>query len=362
MNDGNLLIRLLPFQLAETAAGTLIRRGALRLMLDGDGIAEIVARLQEVASDAFCSRHDLLALVPPIDRPRVDALLRELAIRRLAELRGPGAPTDAAPRHEDSEDVFFWQLGMTRDQIRSATGGRIALVGVNALSLALIEHLGRYGSWQAVLIDDVPLRNHALYERGLPAGLTIVDAAEADEAVRAANIVVACAEFGGLGLLKPWNALAAAENRPFLPVIVEDLTARLGPLSIPDETACLECLDARQNSHLKGRPSDRRLMEEILARGQDVSGTHPALIAMAAPLAAFELLRFAADLLPRRVGKLIELNLMGSSMVASRVLKAPRCPVCSPMKHAGKLALEKVALNPERWAEVEAMGGPDGPR
>ncbi|MCA1458227.1 TOMM precursor leader peptide-binding protein [Bradyrhizobium sp. BRP22] len=184
-----------------------------------------------------------------------------------------------------------------------------------------------------------------------------VDAQRAEEIVKGSALVVACAEFGGSGLLKPWNALAFQQSKPFLPVLIEDATIRLGPLVIPEQTACLACLEVRQNSHLREKVHDQRLIEAFLPQGQAFIGAHPAVTSIACKLAAFEILRFSANLFPRRAGKLIEMNLMGSSMIASCVLKAPRCPVCSPLRHASKVNLEKISLNRERWAQVEAMGG-----
>ncbi len=360
MSGGNPLIRLLPFQLIESATGVVIRRGALRIALEGDGIAEVVAKLQEAATDDFCSRHELLSLFPPVHRDRVDAILHQLAVRRLAELRGQTGPLPGPRPAESQEDVFFWQLGTTRSDSRKATGMAVALIGINRLSVALRDRLQAYGRWDVTLVDDVPLRNHELLDSDARPRSACAATADGERIVASSSIVVACAEFGGLGLLKPWNALALQHGKPFLPVLIQDLSLRLGPLTIPDQTACLACLEARQNSHLQSRPAEPHLVEAFLGEDQSLAATHPAIVDTAAPLAAFELLRFSAGIVPRRVGKLIELNLMGSGMVASRVLRAPRCPVCSPLRHAGKLSLEKVTLNPERWAEVEARGSGNG--
>lgn len=359
MTSPDPLIRLLPFQVVTTGAGVVLRRGALRVALDGAGVAEAIARLQEVASEAFCRRSDLLDLFAPLERDKVNSLLRELAVRRLLELRGD-EPSVAPPHLETQQDIFFWQLGITKADVHLSTTTTVALVGVNRLSLALRDNLTSYGNWEIVLIDDIPLRNQDLFESGQSKDVPFMEASTFMSAVKDCRLVVACAEFGGIGLLKPWNRLSVETGTAFLPILIEDMTMKLGPLTIPDETACLECLDARQNSHLKPSSEDRHLEAALAVGGESFSGGHPALLAAAAAIAAFEILRFCANMAPRRIGKLIEMNLVSTSMFASKVLKVPRCPVCSPMKHAGKLTLEKVQPNKERWEEIEAMGAPRG--
>ncbi|TAI61219.1 TOMM precursor leader peptide-binding protein [Bradyrhizobium sp. Leo170] len=364
MSDVDVFIRLLPFQLIESGARVFIRRGARRIAFEGDGIADTIAKLQEMATDNFVSRRDLLAPFAPVHHDRIVEFLRHLAKNRLVNVRNSGGvgPEEPVPS-ETQEDVFFWQFGMTGNEIRQVTDFRIAIVGLNQLGLGLRDRLSEFGNWATTLVDDIPLRNHAIVEAAEELKQFCVKsqrAEEAEEIVQSCTLVVACAEFGGIGLLKPWNALAFRQGKPFLPVLIEDATIRLGPLVIPEQTACLACLDVRHNSHLREKVHDHRLIEALLPQGQAFVGAHPAVTAIAGNLAAFEILRFSANLSPRRVGKLIEMNLMGSSMIASRVLKAPRCPVCSPLRHASKVNLEKTSLNPERWAQVEAMGGRNG--
>jgi thiazole/oxazole-forming peptide maturase SagC family component len=107
----------------------------------------------------------------------------------------------------------------------------------------------------------------------------------------------------------------------------------IGPLVIPGDTACLECLRARQNACLTNA-TERRVAERGAFDGQRVTAYHPAMVGMVAEAAAFELIRFYAALPQWKVGRLIELNLLSTAMAHRKVLKAPRCPVCSSL-HAG---------------------------
>lgn len=358
MGQSDVLVRLLPFQLFENGDDVYLRRGNLQVALEGEGVASVVARLQELATDQYLTRSDVLSHFPPVLHDRVDAIIRHLISRRMAELRGGEAPPTPSAK-ETGEDIFFWQIGLSRDDIARDTDRPIAIIGINRLSLALRDSLNEFGSWTVRLIDDVPLRNHALVETSPELRSEAVEADDFEAAIRDAALVVGCAEFGGLSLLMPWNAHCVERRIPFLPVILQDPSIQIGPLAVADESACMACLESRENAVLREKAPERRLMDSILPDGQDVASAHPAVLKIAANLGAFEVLRFCANIYPLRVGKRIEFNLMASSMVASRVLKAPRCPVCSPLRHAGALNLAKPELDPAKWAKVEAMGGGD---
>lgn len=352
--SGGPRVRLRPFQLVQSNGSVFLRRGVVRVALEGEGVADAIAKLQEFATDQARSRSEILGLFPAPLAETVDALIQHLLERDLALLEGEG---NRAPRGgEDGEDIFFWHLGKTRRDITRLTARRVMLVGVNALTLALRERLLEFGAWEIELVDDVPLRNHELAERaaGLPAS---TPAAEASVKIGGVSLVVACAEFGGQALLQPWNALAVEHGVAFFPVVVEDLVAYLGPLVIPGETACLACLTSRQNSNLLGAAQERRAMELFAGAGQRFAASHPAIQAIAANVAAFELLRFASGMFPRRIGKLIEFNLVGSAMISQRVLRAPRCPTCSSLRKVGRLGIDKRMADAATWSRIERMGG-----
>ena len=67
--------------------------------------------------------------------------------------------------------------------------------------------------------------------------------------------------------------------------------------------------------------------------GQDVTGFVQPMARVAADLAAVDLLKYFSRVLPGGVaGRLIEADLMAPSLRTRTVLKAPRCPVCSPAR------------------------------
>jgi hypothetical protein len=50
-----------------------------------------------------------------------------------------------------------------------------------------------------------------------------------------------------------------------------------------------------------------------------------------ADIAAVELMKFYGGVLQSSVGSLIEVNLLATKMTSRKVLKIPRCAVCSPL-------------------------------
>jgi thiazole/oxazole-forming peptide maturase SagC family component len=122
------------------------------------------------------------------------------------------------------------------------------------------------------------------------------------------------------------------------------LIGYIGPLVIPSETACLECLKARQNSHLQDHVS-RHAVEAVAFESQGYLGFHPSMAHILGDIAAFEVFKFCSGSLPSvNVGTLIEVNLLATRITTRRVLKVPRCPACSPLNTAPSVMAEKTSF------------------
>src|SRR5207247_6023243 len=143
--------------------------------------------------------------------------------------------------------------------------------------------------------------------------------------------LVVTSDFGATSAIRQWNRYCVGKGWGLLPVILQDLIGYLGPLIIPGETACYECLRARQNSHMTD-PAAQRAPETRGFEDQRLAGFHPSMARVVGELAAMELLKFHGKLPMWRVGTMIEINLMAPSLATRKVLKVPRCAVCSPMQ------------------------------
>ena len=110
---------------------------------------------------------------------------------------------------------------------------------------------------------------------------------------------------------------------------------------IPHETACWECVLARQNSHLRDSAS-KQAVDAVSHEGQDVIGFHPSMASILGDIAAVEITKFFSRIVPLwNVGKVIEVNLLSTKMTTRKVLKLPRCMVCSPLNTRSAITPDK---------------------
>ena len=145
------------------------------------------------------------------------------------------------------------------------------------------------------------------------------------------DCLIATSDFGGQHLFKEWNRFCVQHKRFFFPILLQDQVGFVGPLVIPDQTACYECLLARQHSHKPALRSTTKV-DELSYEGQGIVGFHPAMASALANIATFELTKFFSGVMPGwNVGTVLEMNLLTSRMTPRKVLKVPRCSVCSPL-------------------------------
>ncbi|MFB3146853.1 MAG: hypothetical protein ACE1ZO_06975, partial [Nitrospirales bacterium] len=69
---------------------------------------------------------------------------------------------------------------------------------------------------------------------------------------------------------------------------------------------------------------------------------HPSMASILGDIAAMEMTKFYSQSMPLwNVGKLIEVNLLATRMTPRKVLKLPRCPVCSPLQTQAAITPDK---------------------
>jgi len=349
--------RVLPTQLVAEGDGIILRRGVERLKISGEAAQEVLETIfQRAGQKGGATVEEICNQFHPDYRGAVQDLLDRLITRRV--LVEHGNDTRESPSGEELEspsEVFYWQFGADVRQVERALGSRhIAVAGVNLVSRQLIGALGESGLTNVTLVDHPLLRNLRMFDqRGqLRTGAwptdtpTPADYDEWADQEQPLDCLVVTSDFGGLQLMREWNEFCVRFAIHFLPVVLQDMVGYIGPMVMPGETPCFECLWARQNSNLEN-PARERATERAAFYGQLVEGYLPPMASILGDLAALELVKFYSQALPgSRVGSLIEVDLMEPSLKSRKLLKVPRCPVCGPLNAHSHQSVERNLFMP----------------
>ncbi|HEY9420678.1 MAG TPA: TOMM precursor leader peptide-binding protein [Thermoanaerobaculia bacterium] len=346
--DGRRALRVLAVHVQETADGVLLTRGAQRLTLKGPGAFEAVQYLFEQLAPGELDREAFLARLDEAARGTFSALLDSLLKRRMLEEVAPETPLHV--REESPEDIFYWELGRDGAEVHRAFDRlRLAVVGVNAVSLHLLAALRDSGFQQLRIVDAPDLRNLRFFDAAgrlrpdrWPA-TALQPLAEADFEAQWGDggrpvCLVATSDFGGRDAMRNWNERCLDEGVHFLPVGLREGVGSIGPLVVPGETPCYECARGRENSNTPD-PGAWRAQERTDFDTQLVAGNHPAAPRILADLAAFELCRFYAGLGFGPIGRVLTVSLLDMELRAHKLLRLPRCPACGRFQERARAAL-----------------------
>jgi len=348
-------LKALPIQLIETDNDIILKRGCTEVKISGEGVAAAVRTLLAAAAGRGAIREEICERFATSSRPAAERLI-DLLIARHMLVPSDGVESMVTGR-ESSLDIFYWHFGVSAAEVtRQLNSRQTVIVGVNCISRQLVASLSASGLDNFQVIDYPLLRNLRLFDDTArlmadqwPAFAKLPLAYE--EWVdgidpQSLDCLVATSDFGDQQAMRAWNKLCVEQKCHFLPVVLQNMIGYVGPLVIPGETACFECLRARQNSHMED-PQTQRAAEGVAFEGQVVTGFHPSMASVLGDLAAIELTKFYSGVLPvRKVGLLIEVNLLATRMTARKVLKIPRCTVCSPLHPRSSTMAQKTTFTP----------------
>lgn len=347
----NTILRAFPVQCVETPEGIIIKRGCTQIKVSGHGAAEVTRMVLTSTAEDGATFDELATLFPSTFRPHLEHIIdRLISCRFLMPANGPLAPEQP---QESCLDVFYWHFGKSAGTVAEKLNRlRIVILGVNCISRQFIRSLDASMVHHFTVVDVPVLRNQRLFgetghliTREWPEQLAAPVAYDAwKQSIDSTKFdcLVATSDFGGSEEMRQWNRLCVERNWLFLPVVLQDLVGHIGPLVIPGETACYECLTARLNSN-----QDHCSSEVMIPEEQSVFGFHPSMASMLGDLAAFEVMRVFGDALPnRKVGTLIEVKLLVPELKARKILKIPRCSVCSPLYSRASSACTKDPFTP----------------
>ena len=287
-------LRAFPVQLLSTERGVVLVRGVAEILVAGDRATELVPALLAAVPNEGATRTDLIERFAVPDREEVGKLIDELVRRSILTPTTAEFPTSGI---ESNLDVFYWHFGQTaRTTVDRMSAKPIVLMGVNTISRRIAQSLWSMGVKSIQVVDFPILRNLRLYDDNgnvladewpMAAPLSYEFWSERIETQDLACIV-ATSDFGGPFLMREWNGFCVQQGIHFLPVVLNRFTGTIGPLVIPGETACYECLRLRENANMDA-PEMERAAEFSAQERQSVTGFHPAMTGILGELASMEL-------------------------------------------------------------------------
>jgi bacteriocin biosynthesis cyclodehydratase domain-containing protein len=344
----------LPMQTVETPEGVILKRGAIEVLISGAQAGQAIRKVLNATGGDGATISELRRLFPQSAKTQVDSIIKNLLDRHLLVVVDDRANLDNA--QEDHFDVFFWHFGESRATTMDRFNGiPLTIIGVNSISRQLAFSLTACGHKNFTVIDHPRHRNKSLFDdsgvlrdREWPSSLVRPQAWNDSQQVDMGQCLVATSDFGGQEALCHWNNLCIQQKIHFLPVVLKNMVGYVGPLVIPGETACYECLLNRQRSHSLS-PELEGIVDGFAYDGQAIVGFHPAMASMLGDIAVFELTRFYGGSLPeKRPNRLLEVNLIAASMTSRMVLKVPRCSACSPLHTSSETNLSRVLFPDEQ--------------
>lgn len=343
-----------PVIVATLTDGVLIKRGSVELSITGPAIAEIISTLLDCFSGQSRTKTELLECFPAAMHESVETLFSALVTHRLVQ---PEDEAGTADQIESPTELFFWDHGVTHASLAGILSSRrFVVLGVNAVSRAVVTAL-RDGGFEHIVTIDVPnLRNvrfiNADGEISMEAWPAILGETTSLESFiedeDEFDCLVGTSDLGGMHLLRDWNRFAVDSGVAFFPVVLQNMRGYFGPLVIPGETACYECYRARQNSHISD-PESQRASEVIAHETQLGVSSLPAMTTALGSLAGLELTKFFVSRIAGwHVGTAYELNMLDLSLKRQRVLRIPRCSVCDRRTKQSAVSLDEKLFIPHK--------------
>ncbi|KFX06127.1 hypothetical protein KP22_09765 [Pectobacterium betavasculorum] len=357
---------LLPIQIIEMEGSVILKRGLTQILIPDLNVLLIMRVIQKALQQQPYSVDELKLFFAASVQPLVEELLKKLLEKRFLQLQTDEESTNQQLSVEPAQEVFYWHFNQHQQQVASTLNQKYWLfVGINKLNKSLLQAMQREGLQNYLIVDDPMLRNIDFFDDKLQLSITFWQQ-QADRIVSEDQIfsgkydsqigfVIAASEFGSFFLLERWNEYAVRQGLTFYPALLQNMVGYAGPLVIPQESACLTCLKLRQNSHSNGF-AERRITEQHAFAGQKVAAYHESMLQTLAAVARFDLVKFISNI-QWEVGTLCEVDLLAGNMTRRKLLKAPRCPVCSGLHGLPKVNLYRQITSDEEWDEIRQTAG-----
>ncbi|AUC75978.1 hypothetical protein [Olleya sp. Bg11-27] len=357
-------LKALPFQIIELEDKIILKRGVSSMAIPDKSAMIIIKVIQKALLQSPRTKEELSLLFSGSVRSLIANFIDHLINKNYL------ISIDDAKNYdfdkETPQDIFYWHFNSHQNQIAKLLNEQPwAFVGVNELNKKLIQSLFQDRKDGFVIVDDPALRNIKFFndDHEIIDGfwgderLTIVGQLDFVKNTPEIGFLIASSEFGSLKLLEDWNEFGVKNKIPFYPILLQNMVGYAGPLVIADEGACLECLKLRQNS-ASNDFDEKRSTESFAFEGQKYTAYHHSMLNILAEVGAFDLVKFKSSI-QWEIGTLCEVDLLGGSMSRRKLIKAPRCSICSPMTEIPLVNIHKQLTSDDSWKEIEQTVGYD---
>lgn len=366
----NKRIQAYPFQVLEFEGATILRRGIDEIKISGDNAFGIIKIIQSVSENGEKTIEEILELFSGPHRESVSKLIDHLLDRRM--LRFYEDEILPPSLSESPQDLFLWHFenfpSLAGPKLnKPGTKATIVLCGINPLIAELIIHYRKQANIDCIVIDDPLLRDPSYFEDDgqlKKEWVTHFGTLEKSEAWKEKNtssdsydLLIAGIDGGNFQYLSDWNAFAFRQKTPFFPLLLQNMNGYFGPFVVPGETPCLECLTYRMNSHFIQFEEKSALEKFYKKEGRPLSPAyHSSMLKMLSQTGIFEVDRYLYGIPGVLYGQLGEISLLNTAMKTHKLLKVPRCSVCTPLNKRPALKLRKRLASIEAWTELEKTG------
>lgn len=296
-------------------SGNLLVRGPASTLKLEDNLGEIARFIQRCDGQQEC--HIIFQDFSEAEQFRIEKAMSRLQAEKFL--------FDADTVDSASHDLLYDCLEASAEFAQDVSLFEVYVYGVGEIAQRAIDAL------------------HVLGLRATPANPD--DLTEA--ACKQPSIALTCSDYPAADFFLKMNRLAMQAKLPQTFAMLDQSLLRIGPLTIPAESACYGCLEDRyiaQASH----PEAMRLFHLSAPIWPNVPRSSQLSAPTAAHLAALQVARFAQQRLGSALaGEVLEFDFLTLQFSRAQVLKSPACTLCSDMRAVRSLASLRAGLRLE---------------
>ncbi|PTL78723.1 TOMM precursor leader peptide-binding protein [Vitiosangium sp. GDMCC 1.1324] len=273
---------------------------------------------------------------------------RSAVLRVLAQLveRGVLVPADADRSSWIRQGLASLQGRVTPERLAAAD---VALVGAGVLGSRVASNLVLMGVRHLALWDPAPLTGYdralspayldgeegtpralglARYLSRLEPSLTVQQLEQPEPGPR--SLVIAAVDRVEPSLLHTLNQSALRTGTPWLLAAMDGTTGIVGPLMVPGQTGCYQCLESSWIARSRKPEQLRVTVDNLRAQPPAEASFYglPAFADVVAGLLAADLPNILTQGLALTLGQILSVDFLSLSAFTYPILKLPRCPAC----------------------------------